>query len=404
MFIVRKKYLIKILSFILLFTLIVTGIYLSEINTERIKKEENEQTSFLLINNIYASLQSIKTSFDKSAKIGTFQNEKNEIYTQAYSIKNLIYFVAPNMKNTAKWFSLLCEYSKTDMTDDEKNTYYIEKLSESTTLLLNVCSNYQEDMSIKKIENNFVTIESKEYYRRQLESLEEDYPILKNQITAERSDITNLAKNILNFPLSPKQFYGNYKAPKAISYSHIASYAEIFPSGKFLNRMAVENSTQKNAVSDLMIHDAAKHYLTLYASYAENCNEVYSKTTNKLMYFVFCPETISNNTVTINYNEPIKLAICITDNALKAFDASEYLKKNRKIKENNADSISVPPPPQEISQYEIISQKTALFQQNEYFEYCFSTDGQSKYYLLYHTDNLKEIYTEDEYFRMLNIS
>ena len=79
-------------------------------------------------------------SFDKSIKIGTFENEKNEIYTQAYSIKNLIYFVAPNMQNTAKWFSDLCKYTKTAMTDSEKNTYYSEKLSESTTLLLNTIS------------------------------------------------------------------------------------------------------------------------------------------------------------------------------------------------------------------------------------------------------------------------
>ena len=404
MFIVRKKYLIKLITFVFLLVLIISGIFLSERNQEKAKKTENDKTTFMLINNIYASLQAINTSFNKSIKIGTFENEKNEIYTQAYSIKNLIYFASPNMQNTAKWFSELCEYSKTDMTDNEKNSYYSEKILEATTLLLNICSNHKNESRIDEIEKIFYTEEKKEYYRNKLKTTEEDYPLLNNQIKADRSEITDLAKNILNFPISPKQFYGNYKVPKAICYSHLASYAEIFPSGKFLNRMAVENTTQKDAISDLTIHDAAKHYLTIYAFYTENCKEVYTKKTNKLMYFVFCPETISGNTVIINYNEPIKLAINLNDNSLKAFDASEYLKKHRKSKEKETVSLSANEIPSEISQFQIISNKIAIIGQKEYTEYCFTPDGQNKYYLLYHTDKSKETYTEDEYFRMLNIN
>ena len=403
MFIVRKKYLIKILSFTLLLVLIISGIFLSENNQENAKTKEEEKNLFLLINNIYASVQSINNSFDKSIKIGTFENEKNEIYTQAYSIKNLIYFAEPNMQNTTKWFSELCEYSKTDMSDNEKNLYYSQKISQSTSLLLNICSNYKNETSIDEIEKLFIPEGNKDYYTDKTKQPEEEYPLLNNQITATRSDITLFAKNILNFPISPRQFYGNYKAPKTISYSHLSSYAEIFQSGKLLNRMAVENNVQKNEASDLTIQDAAKHYLTIYASYAENCRQIFSKTTNKLMYFVFCPESISADKATINYNEPIKLALNLKDNSLKAFDASAYLKNHKKANKNYTVTISVAEKPTEISNSTIISERIALHNNKQYVEYCFSPDGQSKYYLLYHTDNSKEIYTESEYFRLLNI-
>ncbi len=405
MYIVKKKYFILILTFTLVLALIISGIFLSEKNQEKAKNEENEQTLFLLLNNIYASLQTITTSFDKSIKIGTFENEKNEIYTQAYSIKNLIYFAAPDMQNTAKWFSTLCEYSKTDMNDNQKNTYYREKLLESTSYLLNICTNHKSEKSIKDIEELFNTEEIKKKHKIHSKDDEDDYPLLNNQLKADRSTITEFAKNLLNFPITPKLFYGNYKAPKAMSFSHLSSYAEIFQSGKFLHRMAVENSTPKNEVSDLTIQDAAKHYLTLHASYTENCVQVFSKTTNKLMYFVFCPEETSGNTVILNYDKLIKLAINLNDNSLKAFDASSYLKNHRKQeKDNDIFSFSLLALPKELSQSKIISKKFALFGDNKYIEYCFSPDGQNKYYLLYHTDNSKEIYTENEYFRMLNIN
>ena len=403
MFIIKKGNLIKILSFVFMFSIIVAGIFLNEKSQNRLKEQESDKQHFLLINNIYASLQSINSSFNKSLQLGTFENEKNEIYTQAYSIRNLIYFVAPNMPNTSKWFSDLCEYTETDMSDNEKNSYYKEKLAESTALLLNLCINSTKNESINKIENVFLTFKNKDYYRKQLEAIEENYPILNNQITADKTEITNLAKNILNFPISPKQFNGNYKIPKAISFSHISSYAEIFPSGKFINRMAVENTTNETSVNDLMIHDAAKHYLTIYAYYAENCKEIFSTTSNKLIYFVFCPETNSNNTITVNYNETIKLAINIADNSLKAFDASAYLKNHKNNTETKTLSALTYPPPQEIDNMEIISKKTAIYGQKQYEEYCFSPDGQCKYYMLHHIDNTKEIYTEEEYLRMLNI-
>lgn len=402
MFIVRKKYLIKIIPFIFLLILIITGTFLTEIKQEEAAKAQNDKTTFALVNNIYASLQSINNCFEKSIKIGTFDNEKNEIYTQSYSIKNLIYFAEPNMQNTTKWFSSLCEYSKTDMNDKEKNTYYSEKINKSTSLLLKICSNYQSESSIEEIEKNFKQEEDSNYYREKLKSMEEDYPLLRNQINADRSDITTLAKELLNFPILPKQFFGNYKAPKAISYSHIASYAEIFPSGKFLNRMAAQNTTKETAATDLNILDAARHYITIYASYAEDCKLVASQLSNKLMYCIFCPENTVDNMVIVNYNEPIKLAINLTDNSLKAFDASKYLKNHNKKTPETKQEMSATETPQEINNYQIISKKIAILGQECYTEYCFSPDGQNKYYLTYINDNSKEVYTEQEYYRMLN--
>ena len=120
------------------------------------------------------------------------------------------------------------------------------------------------------------------------------------------------------------------------------------------------------------------------------------------MYCIFCPEKTVNDIVIINYNEPIKLAINLTDNSLKAFDASKYLKNHNKKTPETKSGMSASETPHEISNYQIISKKSAILGQESYVEYCFSPDGQNKYYLLYHNDNSKEIYTEKDYFRLLN--
>ncbi len=403
MFIVRKKYVIKIVAFALLFIVVIAGIFISESHQKTMAKKQNDRENISLLTNICASVQSINNSFEKSINLGSFENKNNEIYAMSYTVKNMIYYAAPEMKNTSKWFSLLCEYSKTDMTDSEKNTFFHSKLTQAVNLMLNICSDFKSNESIAQIENLFIIEENKDFYKNALETLEEQYPLLTNQIVADRKDITDFAKKLLNFPLSPKQFYGNYKAPKAISYSHSASYAEIFASGNMLNRMAVQNTQQNTAVSDLMIHDAAKHYLTIYAPYAENCQQIFSQKTNKTMYFVFCPEITYNNAIIINYNEQIKLALNIADNSLKAFDASEYLKNHNTPLKKRTNFHTPAEVPTIIKPYTIISQKNALFNQSLYIEYCFTTDGLIKYYLIRHNDNSTEIYSEQEYFSFLNI-
>ncbi len=402
--IVKRKYIIKTIALIIVFFAVISGIFIQNSKQKLLQKKSVDSSALSIITNIFASFEIITQSFEKGFTIGSFVDESKEIYAQCKTARSLIFICDYNFENTAAWLTELTEYAKSDMTDCEKNQRYYSELTDISNIFISVCSNYKNEESIKQIEQHFLVKKDSKYYKNILNTLESQYSLLEKQIIADRKDISQFAKNILNFPLSPPLFKGNYTSPKSISYAVSNSYADIFPSGKILSRMAAEDTSVKRNDPITTSADSAKEYLNLYAPYAENCIEVYSYKTDELIYYIFCPEKTLENAKIINYNEPIKLGLSLNDYTLKAFDATKYLKNHGSTQLPDYNISASSDRPEIIKNLTVISEKAVLRDEQYYLEYKLTTESGTVYYCITSSENQKgTIYLEKEYLQFMGL-
>lgn len=397
MYIVRKKYIIKITSFFCAFVLVLTGIFLYNRRIERRAELQQINDDRSLAINICAMTGNIRTALQKMNETGD-SSLSLDIYANSHSAKTLILYSSEKHNNAAAFFSDLVDYSSTGMDDTQRNLEYLSTITKAEQKLINLCTGKKTSYTLSEIfpsPNDSPKISAKEDIK--------EYPLLNNRVTADRGDIADYARQILEMPISPKQFTGIPRLPKAICYSHQSSYAEIFPAGKTLNKMALVSPHTTTAVSELNIFDAAKHWLTIYAPLAENCKEIISNKTNGAYYFIFCPENTIDGTTYFLYNEKIKIAVSTADNSLKAFDSSEYL-QNHGTKKPVSPQIIEPAFLKIPNKAEIISQRNVITQGGSLLETAFTTDGINVFFSNITPDGGETIFTKDEYFRYLSNS
>lgn len=404
MFIVKKKYFIKIITFLCAFFAVLVSIFVQN----HIKKDEHtskyDNNIILILNNVTASIENINRSFEKGVDLNTLSEESKSIYANTHNIKNMLFLTNENFSNTVLWFNELNEYAKSDMSDQNKNTDYHNKLKEAHKIFINTCQEYKNTKSTRKIEYFFSPKNDAEYYKNILFDLENQFSILDTQIKSTRSDVGTLAKNILNSPISPKIFKGNFQLPAPLSYFTLNSYANIFREGNILCKMSIEDTTPTESKLYASYSDITQKHLQNYANYAPQLTEVYSFTNNSLIYYVFCPFYIDNNLTIINYDEPIRIALSLKDGSLKAFDSSQYLKRHAKTNKNKTNfDLSTVKIPDYINNSQQVTQKYIVKNNNYFIEYKFALNNETYYCLYSFNDGSYQVYTENDHFRNMEI-
>ena len=404
MFIVKKKYFIKIITFLCAFIVVLACVFIqnSRYKDDYMYTQNNSIVSIL--NSITASIENINTSFEKGINLNNFSTESKSIYANTHNIKNMLFLTNEDFSNTVSWFSELNEYSKSDMTDSEKNMEYYNEIKEAHQVFINTCQEYKTTNSIKKIEEYFTPIKDAAYYNNILSNIENSFLILDTQIKSDRKDIGNIAKDILNSPITPKIFKGNFQLPAPLTYFTKNSYANIFREGNILCRLSIEDTSPPECNLYTSYSSLSQKYLEKYANYAPQVTEVYSYANNSLIYYVFCPFYIYNNIKVINYDEPIRLALSANDGSLKAFDSSQYLKKHSG-KQNNINilNMSAIKTPELINNNKSTSYRYIIKNNNFYIEYNLSLENEVFYYLYSINSESWDIYNETEYFRRMEI-
>ena len=378
MYFVKKKYMIKAIALFITFIGIITGIFVSDLHTtkkQNSKKESNEKSETI---NLLSDFQGLCDTFEKGKDLTGLSSLDKEIYARCMLIKSNLYKMQFPFENTVRWLNELSDYTVTDMNNQEKNQEYLSKLKSATSILVNICGNYEKD-GLYKLEELFAPLMDKEDYKEKLNALEKEYPLLNNQIKASVKEITEYAMSVLNHPILPRRFKGNYTFPGALSYTTQNSYADIHPSGNTLNRMATEPATNTPAYSYTVLDKKAEEYLKQYAPYAQNCKRVYKEKIENTVYYIFCPEYSDNNNTLINYDEQIKIALNIFDGRMKAFDSTKYLKNHGKnpIK-NDATKKQAP----DFGNNTLISENNVIINSLQYTEYIILSSSGQKYYVL----------------------
>lgn len=400
MLIVKRKYLIKTIALIVGLFAVIIGLILQNNRKNIDSKNNTDNYNISIITNICACMENINVSFNKITVMQNYDEESKHIYANSKTIQNLLYLVENNTEKTRLWFSTLTEYSQNGIQDIEKNNYYLEKISEATNLLINTYTKNDPKITFSQMENFFSSEQKTEKYSNTSYN-NNQYFILEKNIIAERKEISDYAQKILDLPFSPAQFKGNYLFPKAISYAVSNSYVNIFPSGKILLNMSIANSSYKTE-EHKNIDIKAENILTQYAPYAANCKLIFNIKNDNLVYYIFCPENTVNTTSVINYDETIKIALSANDYALKAFDATKYLKNHspdfNPVVNKNENKITVPQNASVVSKHFVIHNKEV------FTEYKIQCQNNTIYYIL--VDNYKNSKTmnEREYLSFLDIT
>ncbi len=400
MLIIRKKTLIRSLSFIFGILLLVLGLFLQKNSIQKVQKTENEKLIFSSLSSVCTSLDNICTSFEEASTFDTYKQESKKIYANCISAKNSIYYCNADLPNTLQWISELEEYSKSDMSDHEQNKKHSEKAAAARDLFVSICLNKNDSERFVKIEKFFDTKDSN-YYNTKLEEINNSYLLLDNFIKKDRSDISKYAKKVLNFPIIPKKFSGNFENPPAISYSSDNSYAHIFSAGGFLKRMSVEETSSVKHYTEKGFDETALDYLKEHAPYAKKCEIVYTYKNTNLVYFILCPRMTENNVDFIDYTEPIKVAISIYDGKLKAFDASDYMRVH--TKKEYPELTAIKPISDKIDNIDLslVSEDYIYTKDGFLYLYKYLTQTKKAYYCTINiTNNRKNIYTEKDFMRI----
>ena len=161
---------------------------------------------------------------------------------------------------------------------------------------------------------------------KKLQKLNNDYLLLNNLLEADRKEINERAKKILNYPFFPQKTKGIFSDPQSFLYSTKNSYAQIFSAGGSLKRMSIQETSPVNHIPENELEELSVKYLAEYAPYAKKCKNIYTHKNTELVYYVYCPVIQQGKNSFVDVTEPIKLAISISDGKLMAFDASHYLK------------------------------------------------------------------------------
>lgn len=402
MFIVKRKYFIKAIAYLSVFFVVIAAILISDSKKSPQKNTVYPTDEYPIIINTCASLNAITTSFEKAFLTGDFSKESKEIYAQCQSTRSLLFYSAVQLNNTLNWFNDLGDYAKTDMSDDLKNDQYYSQLKEANSMLINVCASFKSGYSLNEIENHFDNNSPKSFQKNLWKPLEDSFPILEKQIVADKQEITNYAKDILDFPLTPKLFKGSFSLQKSVNYSQFNSYAQIFPSGKFLNRMAVASFTDDGEANNISADTAAVEHLLKHAPYAKNFVKAFTFENSGLLYYIFCPEITTETTKALNYNESIKLAIDQKNKELKAFDAKNYLKNHGAPPQPQPSFSSVPDLPSYITSAEPLSERNGLIEELSFTEYSFKDKNNNSFYYIYvYETKESRLFSEIEYLRFL---
>ena len=398
MYIVRKKYMIKAIALFITFVGIITGIFVSDIEATKkqiLKEESNEKAEMI---NLLSDFQVLCDTFEKSIDLNTPTSLGKEIYARCMLIRSHLFDMNIKTENTVGWLNELSDYTNTEMNDEEKNKEYLTKLRNATAILINNCEN-PSSIDLTRLEELFAPKTDSEEYKEMLNELENEYPLLNNRIKASVKEITEYAMSVLNHPILPRRFKGNYTFPGALSYTTQNSYAAIHPSGNTLNRMATEPSTNTPAYSYTVLDKKAEEYLKQYAPYAQNCKRVYKEKIENTVYYIFCPEYYTDTVTIFNYDEQIRIALNAFDGRMKAFDATKYLKNPGKDQITTEWAKKQAP---DFGNNTLISENTVIIDRLQYTEYIIlSTSGQ-KYYVLSQNSNDDIILTQKEFLKILN--
>ena len=386
MYKLKKKYLVKIISFFLGLALVIAGLILNERSLKQKYEKEIEKQQINVISNICALTGAIESSFTKSLSVGSFDSEKLNISINSYTVRNLLYLCNNSCEKTASFFLELSNYAKTDMQDTAKNAEYADILSKITKIFLSSLNSNNAQKAIVNAENLFST--DQDDYENILQNIEKKYSTLENRVQADRQAISSYAKTILGMPFSVSLFKGNYIYPKAISYSAKNAYANIFVSGKTLLIMSEEDNKKESEINSVSA-EKAKEELIKYAPYAADFTLIHEIEKEGLIYYLFCPTENNGEKTVINYDESIKIVLSKYTGETKAFDATKYLK--------NCPSV-----PDGIFPQNTDASQTVIIINNGYY---FETKSQTQpvIYTITDTTTLNtRHFTQDEYFLFLS--
>lgn len=401
MLIIRKKNIIRLVSFLLGALLVIVGLYFRGYQIE--KKQKNDRIK--LLSSCYSSvcsyLDNICTAFDNEMIFNEKTKASREIYSNCNSANNSLYYCDVDMPNTVSWFSNLAEYSETDMSDSALNDYYAKTAEEARNIFITLCNNV-ENTSPKETIEKLLDSKDEDFYKKQLEAMNNSYPILDNFSEMDRSDLNDHAKKILNFPLSPQKTKGNYSNPPLFLFSCKNSYAQIFSAGGFLKRMSIEETSTVKHSLEKTFDELALDYLNKYAPYAKKCEFICCYKNNELIYYVFCPVIKQNEIDFLDCTQSIKLAISISDGKLMAFDASHFMEtcsnteypKCLVLKNTNISTLSEKT---QLISYGIIYTKKG------FYYYSKHQTNNNSFYLIYDSDGNSRFYSERKFLLMSGI-
>jgi len=395
MLIVRKKNIIRFLSLLLGALLIILGLFFRGYTIENQRKKEKIKQLSSFYTSVCTSLDNICTYFDEDLFSGNKQLASRKIFSNCETAKNSLYYCESDMPNTLSWFSSLSEYSETDMADPSLNEYYAKTADGARDLFVSLCNNVSDTSKITVIETLLDNKDSS-YYNTKLMEMNNDYSLLNNFLESDRADLTDYAKKILNFPISPKKTKGNYSAPPLFVYSSKNSYAQIFSSGRFLKRMSVEETSTVDHTPKNPIDILADEYLGQYAPYAKNCEKVYSYKNNALVYYIYCPIIQQKEISFTDHTESIKLAVSISDGKLMAFDASHYMKTHSSKEYPDIPDFKAQTATQNINGRQALSNRIIYTEKGFIFYYKYKKPDNTPVYHVYDQNKNLTIYNEKE--------
>ena len=391
MHIVKRKYIIKFFSLIFILFAVTVGIFIQNHNREKEEEHQEYLQSKLFFNNLFAFSQSLEQSFEKLSLTDDKTALSKEIYAKTRLMKNSIFNSGYPLSNALDRLSALEEYASGDMSDDSKNALWLDFLKSVNNAMLNHCSVYIFPDSLNETDKLFSVTEKPA--SDSVLKANGDYSILQNSLTAERKEVYDFARDILNYPLTPAVFKGYLLQNDALSFMGLNSYASIFPQGNTLSRMATTvNNTQSKVFSQA--DQAAEHYFSVYASYAQDCEAVFVTETTDTVYYIYCPVIELRGVRVYNYNEPIKLAVGKEDFSLKAFDGTAYLKNHQKT---NFD-ISIP-----TVSLTCDCERFILLGDRVLKEGVITPVDGSKFYVLTSDEGSQQIFNQDEYLRYIDL-
>ena len=392
MYIVKRAYMIKIITFFTAFALILTAILLFYPKKQTNDKKQFNSHAYSAITNLCASVNTIKESLDKGYAAGDINAVRLSVHSGCTSAKLAVNMCGYPMTNTAIWFDGFAKYSENEMNNEEKNEYYYEKTTDAQKLLINICQGFQNEYSIKEIDDYFEDPQPTEYYKRQLKTEEESYYLLKNQPNANRKEIKRFTERLFDTTYSVNVFKDNYTFQSSLNYVSSNSYAKIYPSGGYLCFMATSAKSTQKPQGFSSPDNAAENYLKTLAPYAVNMQSVYQSNSNGIIYYTFC-HILPDGAV--SYDSKISIALSSTNYKLLAFDADSYLKSYKKTSYTEAvaaDTVEI-----KEEGFETLYIRKAIKHQAQITEYKLKTaDGRCFYRLMY-PDSTSKLLTEDEY-------
>ena len=393
MFIIKKSYVIKTISLFLGATLVIMGLLLNtnEIKADNQKNKQHKNLSVLA--NIYSCTEMIDVSFKKGNEFNLLDQESKNIYANALTVCNMLNLYDNKSEDLYSWFSLLCDYAKTNMDDIEKNTEYYQYIEQLKDITLNAYREkdlelfFEKSQEIIKVSEKTSPQDDKSIFSE----LEKQYSLLNNRIVADRKDITDYAKKIIGSSFSASQFKGCYIYPKAISYASNNAYANIYPSGKILYLMAEQESLNTNNNSNDDIQSKAYEFLDEYAPYADEFSLCKTFVGDNMVYCIFCPTVNKNNIKAFCYDESVTVVLGANSGNLKGFNAADYIKNHPSIHPEITEISE-----KEINKQNIISTDYVIVDETLYIENTIKNLSGELYYRLYN-NKTEEYFTESEY-------